>query len=97
MPRLPSLGARQQAHSHLNGDLEWRGSHSHVLESCGVVTDRTLMCGCSRELAELAAPGGLTAASVVLFLSLAWSGVEAPQALANINIPYQVRAAWEAS
>lgn len=47
---------------------------------------------CNRELGELAAPGGATAAATVLFLALAWSGVEAPQALADINIPYQVQA-----
>jgi hypothetical protein len=44
----------------------------------------------SRELAGLGAPGGLTAAGTVLFLFLAWSGVEAPQAMADIDIPYQV-------
>ena len=44
----------------------------------------------SRELASLGAPGGLTAAGTILFLSLAWSGVEAPQAMADINIPYKV-------
>ena len=46
--------------------------------------------GCGRELADLAAPGGLAAAGTILFLSLAWSGVEAPQAFADIDIPYQV-------
>lgn len=44
----------------------------------------------NRELGELAVPGSATAVSTILFLALAWSGVEAPQALADINIPYQV-------
>jgi len=44
----------------------------------------------SRELASLGAPGGLTAGGTVLFLFLAWNGVETPQAMADIDIPYQV-------
>lgn len=43
----------------------------------------------SRELASLGAPGGLTAGGTILFLFLAWNGVEAPQAMADIDIPYQ--------
>ena len=45
----------------------------------------------------LAAPGGLTIAGTILFLSLAWSGVEAPQALADIDIPYQATIVRRAS
>lgn len=46
----------------------------------------------SRDLADLAAPGSLTASAVILFLSFAWSGVDAPRAQADIEIPYQVTA-----
>ena len=46
----------------------------------------------SRELTEAAAPGGGLAAATVLALALAWANVAPPNAMADFELPFLVRA-----
>ncbi len=56
--------------------------------------ESSLNLGCpdSREIAEAAAPGSGIVASTILALGLAWSNVEAPEAQASFELPYNVSA-----
>ena len=44
----------------------------------------------SRQLQDVAPQGGGLIAATILFLSLAWSGVDPQSAQATFDIPYQV-------
>ena len=48
----------------------------------------------SRQLQDVAPQGGGLIAATILFLSLAWSGIDPQGAEAVFDIPYQVRFVW---